>query len=282
MTSDDSNYVLRIPTLNGASNYYVAYVKNGKITLTLNTPEIAITSCTCDNSDPNNLKQSDKLVLRATFKNTGAAHTLKTRLAIGTINESGKFGSIYRGPEKSTYVSSNGQITVVHEYSLADVSPGSYIATVQYCQDWDDNKWYYYENHLCQITVKESPTTPIIAITSCVCDNSNPNNLTQSDKLVLRATFKNTGAEHTLKTRLGIGTINESGKFGSIYRGPEKSTYISSNGQVTIVHEYNLTNVTPGSYVTTILWYEDWADGDNNGWYYNTTVPLKWTNRSLK
>ena len=160
MTSDDSNYVLRIPTLNGASNYYVAYVKNGKITLTLNTPEIAITSCTCDNSDPNNLKQSDKLVLRATFKNTGAAHTLKTRLA--------------------------------------------------------------------------------------------------------------------------IGTINESGKFGSIYRGPEKSTYISSNGQVTIVHEYNLTNVTPGSYVTTILWYEDWADGDNNGWYYNTTVPLKWTNRSLK
>ena len=49
-----------------------------------------------------------------------------------------------------------------------------------------------------------------------------------------------------------------------------------------IIGEYNLTNVTPGSYVTTILWYEDWADGDNNGWYYNTTVPLKWTNRSLK
>jgi hypothetical protein len=85
----------------------------------------------------------------------------------------------------------------------------------------------------------------------------------------MKATFKNMGSVHSLKSRLSICTKNSEGKLSSKYNSAEISKQIAYNEELTVKHELNLSNVPPGTYYATIMYYKDWDDANN--WYYSLT-----------
>ena len=117
----------------------------------------------------------------------------------------------------------------------------------------------------CSVTVNEP--TPNINFISVTCSNTNLTNLTQDDKLKFSATFKNTGKTANIKTILGI--LNKDTKK-IMYRSVQDSREFAKDKQVTIDYEYSLTNVPAGEYLATVLYYRDWGDSDDQGWYYYT------------
>ena len=149
-----------IRTLNTQYDYYLAKVKNGKVTLTLKgtpTPEISIASVTCENTNLNKLTLDDKLVLNAKFKNMGAKHTLKSRLSICTKNSEGKLSSKYKSTELSKQIAYNEEVSFKHELSLSNITPGTYYATIMYYKDWADApNWYYPTSSSYQYEIKVS------------------------------------------------------------------------------------------------------------------------------
>ena len=154
-----------IRTLNTQYDYYLATVKNGKATLTLKgtpSPDISLSSVTCENTNLSSIRQNDKLIMKATFKNMGSVHSLKSRLSICTKNSEGKLSSKYNSAEISKQIAYNEELTVKHELNLSNVPPGTYYATIMYYKDWDDaNNWYYsltssnqYEIKVCESGVE--------------------------------------------------------------------------------------------------------------------------------
>lgn len=154
-----------IRTLNTQYDYYLATVKNGKATLTLKgtpSPDISLSSVTCENTNLSSIRQNDKLIMKATFKNMGSVHSLKSRLSICTKNSEGKLSPKYNSAEISKQIAYNEELTVKHELNLSNVPPGTYYATIMYYKDWDDaNNWYYsltssnqYEIKVCESGVE--------------------------------------------------------------------------------------------------------------------------------
>ena len=154
-----------IRTLNTQYDYYLATVKNGKATLTLKgtpSPDISLSSVTCENTNLSSIRQNDKLIMKATFKNMGSVHSLKSRLSICTKNSEGRLSSKYNSAEISKQIAYNEELTVKHELNLSNVPPGTYYATIMYYKDWDDaNNWYYsltssnqYEIKVCESGVE--------------------------------------------------------------------------------------------------------------------------------
>ena len=154
-----------IRTLNTQYDYYLATVKNGKATLTLKgtpSPDISLSSVTCENTNLSSIRQDDKLIMKATFKNMGSVHSLKSRLSICTKNSEGELSSKYNSAEISKQIAYNEELTVKHELNLSNVPPGTYYATIMYYKDWDDaNNWYYsltssnqYEIKVCESGVE--------------------------------------------------------------------------------------------------------------------------------
>ena len=136
-----------IRTVNTQYDYYLATIKNGKVTFTLKgtpTPDVSITSVTCDNTNLNELTHDDKLILNAKYKNMGAKLALKSRLSICTKNSEGKLTVKYNSKEQSKQVAYNEEVSFKHEFSLTNVPYGTYYATVMYYKDWIDTpNWYY-------------------------------------------------------------------------------------------------------------------------------------------
>ena len=154
-----------IRTLNTQYDYYLATVKNGKATLTLKgtpSPDISLSSVTCENTNLSSIRQNDKLIMKATFKNMGSVHSLKSRLSICTKNSEGKLSPKYNSAEISKQIAYNEELTVKHELNLSNVPSGTYYATIMYYKDWDDaNNWYYsltssnqYEIKVCESGVE--------------------------------------------------------------------------------------------------------------------------------
>ena len=262
-----------IRTLNTQYDYYLATVKNGKATLTLKgtpSPDISLSSVTCENTNLSSIRQNDKLIMKATFKNMGSVHSLKSRLSICTKNSEGKLSSKYNSAEISKQIAYNEELTVKHELNLSNVPPGTYYATIMYYKDWDDaNNWYYSLTSSNQYEIKVSEGGVKISLSSVTCENTNLSSIRQNDKLIMKATFKNMGSVHSLKSRLSICTKNSEGKLSSKYNSAEISKQIAYNEELTVKHELNLSNVPPGTYYATIMYYKDWDDANN--WYYSLT-----------
>lgn len=154
-----------VRTKNGASNYYVARVKGGRVYLgkmkapTLpgeDEPNISCVSQTCDNTNLSNVKPGNRLVLHAVFKNTGAGVTTETRVR---IFDSELRGVAYTQGQSHTF-NANVQTTVDGSITLpSDIADGNYYATIQYHRTWgDDPTWIYFKDKLIAFTVSTSST----------------------------------------------------------------------------------------------------------------------------
>ena len=262
-----------IRTVNTQYDYYLATIKNGKVTFTLKgtpTPDVSITSVTCENTNLNELTHDDKLILNAKYKNMGTKLALKSRLSICTKNSEGKLTVKYNSTELSKQVAYNEEVSFKHEFSLANVPYGTYYATVMYYKDWiDAPNWYYNTSSSYQYEIKVSEGGVKISLSSVTCENTNLSSIRQDDKLIMKATFKNMGSVHSLKSRLSICTKNSEGELSSKYNSAEISKQIAYNEELTVKHELNLSNVPPGTYYATIMYYKDWDDANN--WYYSLT-----------
>lgn len=260
----------RIRTEGGKTDYYLLQMKNGKVTATVKgtptanaTPEVRVIGASSDNSDLTKLTKKDVLVVHGTYRNTGATGSVNTRLRIWDADMNAVAAS--KAVAKSLPGDAETQVDI--EYSLEGLQPGNYIVAPQFQATWSDNLWYYNKNQVINITViaEPEPTAPKIQFVSVTSDNQNLDNLTHNDKLVFRATFKNTGKTYNVKTRLRIW--NE--EMDPVTVSDSKTTQFKQDGQTTVTFEYSLKDIVEGSYVATIQYLNSW---DDNKWYYNKNM----------
>ena len=222
------------------------------------TPKIQFVSVTSSNQNLDNLTHSDKLVFTATFKNTGKTANIKTRFRIWDD----EMEPVTASQTQTTQFVKDGQTTVKFEYPLKDLPEGQYVATIQYLNDWDDNKWYYNKNLLTNFLVKEA-VNPEIHFVSVTCDNQQLGNLSVKDKLKFHATFMNKGSAGNIRTCIIIW--NDKNKYVS-----EKVTKtFPKDAETTIDIEYPLAKVASGTYTAAVHYERYWEEGPNN-WWYNT------------
>ena len=258
-----------IHTTGGASNYYVARVKGGKIyfgkmkepELPGETPAISHVSVTCDNSNLSKVQPGAALSLHAVFKNDGSKVTTDTRVRIFDSNLKG----LYNTDSESYTFNSGTQTKVDWDITLPDDIPdGKYYITIQYYRSWgDDPAWIYDKDKLIAFTVSSTSQTPDIGIVSQTCDNSNLSRIQPGERLSLHAVYRNTGATVTTDTRVRIFDSD----FKGLYK-TESEAYTFTSGTQT---EVDLTiklpaNIPDGSYYATIQYYRSW--GNDPSWLY--------------
>jgi len=222
------------------------------------TPKIQFVSVTSDNQNLDNLTHNDKLVFTAIFKNTGKTSNIKTRFRIWDD----EMEPVTASQTQTTQFQKDGQTMVKFEYPLKDLPEGQYVATIQYLNDWDDNKWYYNKNLLTSFLVKEA-VNPEIHFVSVTCDNQQLESLSVKDKLKFHATFMNKGSSGNIRTCIIIW--NDKNKYVS-----EKITKtFPKDAETTIDIEYSLAKVAAGTYTAAVHYERYWEEGPNN-WWYNT------------
>ena len=268
----------RIRTAGSKTDYYLVKVKNGKLEVTCKgdpndtKPKMSFVSVSSDNQNLTNLTKNDVLVLRAKLKNTGKTASVNTRLRIWDQNMNGKAAS---ATVVKTF-SKNSETTVVIEYSLKDLALGKYKATIQYQETWGDNNWKYVSSMVIDLTVKqEAATTPKMRFVSSSAENENLENLTSSDKIIVRTTFLNTGKTGDVNTRFKIWDDN----MGEVFVSKTYTFQFVKDKETTIRTEHALTDIPPGKYFALIQYQKSW---DDNKWYYNKDMLISFSVKATK
>lgn len=111
-----------------------------------------------------------------------------------------------------------------------------------------------------------------IRFVSVTCDNTDLDNLTQKDKLRMRATFENRGGTDEIYTMLALIDTNN-GRI--LHHGDFDGRDFKAGERTTVEHVYALDTIPTGKYEATILyfdWVEDiWMYGGDE-FVYNITV----------
>ncbi len=229
------------------------------------TPVMQFVSVTSDNPDLQNLYTKDKLVFKGILLNKGKTADIKTRFRIW--NED--MEAVAASDPVTVHFQQGKQTTVTFEYPLAGFAEGNYIATIQYLNSWDDNKWYYNKSQLVSFVINP-PTTPEMWFVAVSSDNPDLNKLSRKDNLVLRLTFNNRGKAADIKTRLRIWDMDMQG----IAASEGVSHNFPRDEQTTVRMEYSLSNIPPGKYYATVQYLSSW---DDNKWYYSDKYRVQLT-----
>jgi uncharacterized protein YjdB len=107
-----------------------------------------------------------------------------------------------------------------------------------------------------------STSYPNIDITSIICQNNNPLQLTKDDELKLTATFKNNGGAGNAKT---VPVIMAKDKQSIVKWGDIKDNYYDASQILTLNYSISLVDVPEGNYYGTVLSYNEKKDG----WLYS-------------
>lgn len=185
------------------------------------------------------------------------------------------------GNESFSFKSSDRYISIYPDYGM---DPDTYMTILAAVKDkdlsgrlfnitgiCDYNKDYdFYMIKLTQPIVEVQQQLPNIDFVSVTCTNSNPSELTQNDKLNLRAVFRNSGATAKVKTQLAL--LNKEATRIMYHTTPSESEFLS-NRQYTYLYEYSLKDVTPGDYLATVMYYNE----SKKDWIYKylTNVRIK-------
>ncbi len=108
---------------------------------------------------------------------------------------------------------------------------------------------------------EDTSPSPNIGITSIVCHNNNPLQLTKDDELKLTATFKNNGGAGNAKT---VPVIMAKDKQSIVKWGDIKDNYFDASQNITIDYSISLNDVPEGNYYGTVL-----LSDNNEGWLLN-------------
>ena len=229
---------------------YVSAKSAGTTTITCKANDGSGVSATCSVTVKEDPIPVTKITLNASSATLNVGDTKQLTTTITPSNATNKTVTWSSSKTSVATVSSTGLVTAK--------TAGSATIT---CKANDGSGVYA----TCSVTVNEP--TPNINFISVTCSNTNLTNLAQDDKLKFSATFKNTGKTANIKTILGI--LNKDTKK-IMYRSVQDSREFAKDKQVTIDYEYSLTNVPAGEYLATVLYYRDWGDSDDQGWYYYT------------
>ena len=111
-----------------------------------------------------------------------------------------------------------------------------------------------------------------IRFVSVTCDNTDLDNLTQKDKLRMRATFENRGGTDEIYTMLALIDTNN-GRI--LHHGDFDGRDFKAGERTTVEHVYALDTIPTGKYEATILYFdwveESWMYGGDE-FVYNITV----------
>lgn len=125
---------------------------------------------------------------------------------------------------------------------------------------WDHSQ----ENGVVKITFPSGAASyPDPYHSSVTCMNSNPSSLSTSDMLQLKAVYGNNGTAGNVKTVPVI--FSADGNLTLVKAGDQRSDYFSTS-QTTVSYSMSLTDVSPGSYYATTMFYDE----NEAGWFYNS------------
>jgi Leucine-rich repeat (LRR) protein len=116
-------------------------------------------------------------------------------------------------------------------------------------------------------------STPYITLVSAICDNTNLDNLSQNDKLVFRATWKNIGKTDNITTILGL---KKEGTNTLLYMSPQVTKSFQKDKEVICTYELSLSNVAEGKYLANVYYYKHW-DG-KLWWSWDNRAKIIWVN----
>lgn len=222
-------------------------------------PEMFWVSVDCDNKNLDKLTKKDKLVFHATVSNKGQTGDCRTLIMVWNDDTNRKYVS---EPVTTTF-RKDKETTFDLEYSLENVLPGEYTATVLYEKYWIEgpSNWNFNPSIAKHITVVDAPATPQLEFTSIDCLNWYPDFLSQDETLELCATVLNHGNTDNIKTRIRIWNENMEPIAVS-----DVTTQQFKSGEETVVYmQMPLTNIPVGKYIATIQYYESW---NRDAWIY--------------
>lgn len=229
-------------------------------------PDISFVSTTCSNSSLSGLKSGDKLYLKATFKNNGVKANIYTQVRVRNASTQ---KTLYYSSNMLKTFPANSEVSFDYEYELPTIETGSYEVYVVYYDGWTENNYTWYRNDNCMINFTVgTASTPKIQILSSKLNNTNPQSLTQDDKLSLTVEYKNTGATiNDFETAIIFFTSD--GEWHDSFVS-EKSAF-ESNATLTITKSLGLNNIPPGSYKVALMYFDYW---DRNSWIYKDNTAL--------
>ena len=110
---------------------------------------------------------------------------------------------------------------------------------------------------------EESVAPADIRFVSVTCGNNNVDALTNNEKLVFHATFKNLGGKDTIASCV---MITDRDLTRIIAQSDYKLRLFNTNEEVSIDYEYALDTIPAGNYVATIVFY----DKNKKSWVYSS------------
>ena len=233
----------RMRTLNAATDYYVATVKNGTVTLELMG---SITGGT-----PSTTVYVSDITLNKTSASLTVGQTLQLTPTISPSNATNK---------SVTWTSSNSSVASVSGSGMV-TAKATGTATIT-CKANDGSG----KQATCTITVTEATATvPKMEFVSATCETTNLTSLTKKDKLRIKASFKNTGATASVYTCLII-TDEEISEV--VARGEADKREYKTGETIELTHECDLSSLTDNTrYKAFVMYYDDW---NQNSWIYST------------
>lgn len=236
---NDASASTRMRTLYAASDYYVATVKNGTVTLELMG---SITGGT-----PSTTVSVTGITLNTTTASLIVGQTLQLTPTVSPSNATDK---------SVTWTSSNTSVATVSSSGLVTAKAAG--STTVTCRANDGSG----KQATCTITVTEASTTmPQMTIVSTTYKPKNLKKLTKYDIVEFDATIKNIGKAGKIRTCLAVWDEKQMHVYGT-----EDTREFATNVSHTIHYEVPLDFVLEGKYKVGVIYFDDWS-GDN-WWKY--------------
>ena len=222
-------------------------------------PEIFWISVDCDNQNLESISPNEKLVFHGTVGNNGSTGDCRTLIMVWNDETGKKYVS---DPVTKTF-KKDQETTFDLEYTLNNVPPGEYTATVLYEKYWIEgpNNWNYSPSMAKTITVVEA-AVPELVYVSVSCDSWLPDLMSQAEDLELQATFNNKGQTADVKTRIRIWDENTN----PVTASEGETMHFKGGEETTVKMKMPLAELPKGKYIATIQYYDYW---NKNSWMFN-------------
>lgn len=247
----NSSTATRMRTLNAASDYYLATVADGKVTLTLmgtpnggggggqgggggggdtpqtGTPQLQYASVSATNSDLSNLTNNDVLKVNASFNNIGQTASIRTRLIIRDGNAKTQ-GSV----EDTRTFQANTTTSISYEYALTSLPAGSYTADVQFHNNWgttEEQGWYHNTNYILNFTVTNS-STPVTSVSASPFSITLNPGVTRQLTATVRPDDATDKSVTWTSSNTSVATVSSSGLVTAVAAGEATITCTANDG----------------------------------------------------
>ena len=215
----------RMRTLDAASDYYVATVKDGTVTLELmgstggggggggdvtpTKPQMTMVATTYEPTNLKKVTKYDVIQFDATIKNTGTSRKIRT--CLGIWNDS---RMIAYGTEDTRTFTTNASHKIHYEVPLTFIPEGKYKIGVMFFDDWSgDDWWKYFNKEVYELTINATDGIPVNSISM----NRTSLTLNPNDTYQLKATISPYNAKEqgvTWKSNnTSVVTVNSSGQI---------------------------------------------------------------------